>query len=525
MNDTKVCFITCVNNDHEYSESLKYINSLYIPDGFTVETIGVKDASSMTEGYQAAMMQSDAKYKVYLHQDIFIINKNFIKDIITLFSNNARLGLLGVVGAEKMSVNGIWWESPRLYGKFYDSHTGKMERFSFNEAESDYMAVQTIDGLIMVTQYDINWRTDLFNGWHFYDASQSAEFIRAGYEVGVPKQQEPWVIHDSDIASLAGFDEAKAIYLDEYARDIFPLVSVLIPAYNRRNYLELALQSVLAQTYKNIEIIISDDSTNNEVQEMLKPYLQNYKHIHYIKNEPSLGRENFIQCFKLSNGEYINFLMDDDLFHPRKIERMIHYYMSDSSITLVTSYRELIDESGHFLPPQDFNTKIFDKDTIVDGKELGNLVLSTMTNLIGEPTTVLFRKKDIQFYGTYKDTDHEYDAIIDVAVWIELLGKGKGVYISEPLSYFRRHDDQVQGNPLYYYFHISNWYNIFQDARRDGFLSNPKDYKNALAKYIISCIYVINFYNSVDKSHVIVENKLENYIVQALKDLISLPNK
>ncbi|WP_142310588.1 glycosyltransferase family 2 protein, partial [Bacillus wiedmannii] len=61
-----------------------------------------------------------------------------------------------------------------------------------------------------------------------------------------------------------------------------PKVSILIPAYNKPHYLELALKSALNQTYENIEIIISDDSTNGEVQAMIQPYLSEYKCITYI---------------------------------------------------------------------------------------------------------------------------------------------------------------------------------------------------------------------------------------------------
>ncbi|MFD1459870.1 glycosyltransferase family 2 protein, partial [Paenibacillus farraposensis] len=65
-----------------------------------------------------------------------------------------------------------------------------------------------------------------------------------------------------------------------------PLVSVVIPAYNRPHTLKIAIDSVLEQTYPNIEIIICDDSTTNEVQEMLKDsYLDSFSQIKYYKNE------------------------------------------------------------------------------------------------------------------------------------------------------------------------------------------------------------------------------------------------
>ena len=78
MNEKKICFISAVNNEIEYEECLFYINNINIPEGYEIETIAIRNSKSLTSAYNEAMKQSDAKYKVYLHQDVFIINKNFI---------------------------------------------------------------------------------------------------------------------------------------------------------------------------------------------------------------------------------------------------------------------------------------------------------------------------------------------------------------------------------------------------------------------------------------------------------------
>ena len=65
-----------------------------------------------------------------------------------------------------------------------------------NRIAGEYKTVKAIDGLIMATQYDIPWREDLFQGWHFYDISQSLEFNKKGYKVVVPKQDNVWCMHE-----------------------------------------------------------------------------------------------------------------------------------------------------------------------------------------------------------------------------------------------------------------------------------------------------------------------------------------
>ena len=69
MNDQKICFIACVNDDRYEQERLKYLNHLIVPEGYEVESLSVREAKSMTAGYNEGMHGSDAKYKVYLHLD------------------------------------------------------------------------------------------------------------------------------------------------------------------------------------------------------------------------------------------------------------------------------------------------------------------------------------------------------------------------------------------------------------------------------------------------------------------------
>lgn len=487
MDEQKIAFIYCYNDEKLLNESIHYIHSLTIPVGYEIEIIPVESASSMTAGYNFAMKQTDAKYKVFLHQDVFIINRDFISDILKIFQHNIKIGLLGMVGAKELPTNGIWWEAQEKYGKVYDSHTGIVELLSFNEPTNDVEYVQAIDGLIMVTQYDIPWREDIFNGWHFYDISHSVEFAINGYKVAVPKQKEPWCIHDCGIVNVKnGFLENKELFLKEYCEFLYeqqPLVSILIPAYNRPKYLEEALKSVINQTYKKIEIIICDDSTDENVKNMIQPYLSKYPNIKYYKNEENLFVLNWNKCFELSKGKYINYLMDDDLFHPRKIEKMVNYFQKHKNLSVVTSYREIIDEHGSILPPFETTRRLFNEDTIIDGIELGNFILKNSLNVIGEPTTAMFKRSDlVEKFGFYKGK--MYDVINDLATWISLLCRGNVMYITEPLSYFRQHSGQNQKSFRLIENSISQHLRLIIDSRNDGFLSNDEDYKYALSNQL-----------------------------------------
>ena len=220
MNANKICFLSCVNNEELYQQCLLAIHSLAVPAGYEVETLAIKSAVSMTAGYNEAMGRTDAKYKVYLHQDLLIINKHLLQDVLDLFSD-PQIGMIGVAGSRQIPSSGVWWEAGSLYGKVYDSHSGMMSLLAFQEVEEEYQEVQGIDGLIMITQFDLPWRDDIFTGWHFYDLSQCREFNHSGYKVVVPRQKQPWCIHNCGVVSVRDYHYYRQVFLNEYGQELF----------------------------------------------------------------------------------------------------------------------------------------------------------------------------------------------------------------------------------------------------------------------------------------------------------------
>lgn len=229
-----------------------------------------------------------------------------------------------------------------------------------------------------------------------------------------------------------------------------PLVSILMPTYERPRYFEQALQSALRQTYQNTEIVVSDNSESDATERIVRRYqaMPGGGKIRYIRNPINIGPiDNIQQCLDQARGEYVNYLNDDDLFHPRKIERMMRVMGFDRQIALVTSQRRLIDEQGRplYVPPMWTFKKLFPRDTIVDGREFTRILLKSRTNYIGEPTTVLFRKKCLKEpFGMLLGKQVFF--AVDFATWLNLLQEGKGAYLVQPLSYLRYHPNQLSQN-------------------------------------------------------------------------------
>lgn len=267
-----------------------------------------------------------------------------------------------------------------------------------------------------------------------------------------------------------------------------PLVSVLIPTHNRPEYVELALQSVLSQTYSNLEIIVSDNSDNDLTEKRLADYVRRHTHIRYIRL-PSCGPlENFQTCYESAKGEYINYLMDDDLFHPEKIQIMMSYMLVKPNIGLVTSFRQLIDADGVGMPPIPGTERVFNSETLIDGRSLGAMILSNGQNIIGEPTTVLFRRRDAgEKFGCF--LGRQYTTLLDVATWLGVLESKDCVYLPTSLSFVRNKDPQPSSNRVDQSF---EWLSILSDAvKLNAFRFGRDAADDLLARKLTSSLWLL----------------------------------
>lgn len=215
-NEKKICFIICTNDEKQLNECLLYLSQLDVPLGYETEVLTITGAKSMAGGYNEGMKASDARYKIYLHQDTFIVEKNFLKKIIRVFKSDSQIGMLGVVGAIHLSKDGVMWHEERC-GNFYRLDELNRQCFTgIKPLRNKRQEVEVIDGLLMATCVDIPWREDILAGWDFYDVSQCLEFRRKGYKIVVPAQRSNWVIHTCGVPSFWNYNKYRKIVLNEY---------------------------------------------------------------------------------------------------------------------------------------------------------------------------------------------------------------------------------------------------------------------------------------------------------------------
>jgi glycosyltransferase involved in cell wall biosynthesis len=280
-------------------------------------------------------------------------------------------------------------------------------------------------------------------------------------------------------------------------------VSILTPAY-KPDYFAEALRSALAQSHDDFEHVICDDSPGEEIAAIVRAVAGDDRRVRYVRNPSRLGeRRNYLRCFELARGEHIKYLNDDDLLAPACLARMSAALDAHPAVTLVTSYRRLIDAEGRTLPDTAFNRHVVRRDSLLDGRGLLDLALRRLVNLIGEPTTVMFRRADLAANRpdlmSYGGRATMYNG--DTYMWATLLARGDAVYFAEPLSNFRCHGTQVQRDPAFVAGAQAAWYTLIADAAAAG-IYDPQQLRPLAAR-------------SLDPLRAIVQERLDGILARA----------
>lgn len=129
-----------------------------------------------------------------------------------------------------------------------------------------------------------------------------------------------------------------------------PLVSVGLPVYNGERYLREAVESILAQEYRNLELIISDNASKDGTEAICREYAARDPRVRYYRSAKNMGAvHNFNRVFKLAQGEYFMWAAFDDVRHPEYVRRCVEALESNSEAVLCCTDVHLIDEEGRDL--------------------------------------------------------------------------------------------------------------------------------------------------------------------------------
>ncbi len=225
------------------------------------------------------------------------------------------------------------------------------------------------------------------------------------------------------------------------------LVSVIMPSYNTAEFIEKSVKSVINQTYTNWELIIVDDCSQDNTEEILKKYLAD-KRIRYYRNEANLGAAiSRNRALKEAKGRWIAFLDSDDLWKREKLQKQIEFMEKNEYYFSYTNYVE-IDE----------NSKL--TGTVVSGPE--HITRRRMYDYCwpGCLTVMYDRRKvgDIQITDIKKNNDY--------AMWLEVIKKTDCYLLCSTLSGYRRRQGSISNQS---YLWLVYWhYALFREEEGFG---------------------------------------------------------
>ncbi|MHB1653826.1 MAG: glycosyltransferase family 2 protein [Desulfitobacteriaceae bacterium] len=206
-----------------------------------------------------------------------------------------------------------------------------------------------------------------------------------------------------------------------------PSVSVVIPTFNHELYVNQAVESVLAQGYPNVQVLVVDDGSRDNTAAILKPYLSR---IQYVYKENGGTSSALNRGLSLANGQYICWLSADDAFLPGKIARQVALMESDPKLGFSYTSFSVID--GYGRKQHDVHSAYF--------QDKWDMIKHLMEGCFINGSSVMMRRSALERVGGFDEglpQAHDYD------LWFRFLRYYSCGFLDELLLAYRWHGENM----------------------------------------------------------------------------------
>ncbi|MEK0290651.1 glycosyltransferase family 2 protein [Caldifermentibacillus hisashii] len=210
------------------------------------------------------------------------------------------------------------------------------------------------------------------------------------------------------------------------------LISVIIPTYNRGHMIHVSIESVINQSYKNLELIIVDDNSEDNTKEIVEEYMKKDKRIKYIKHDVNKGgaAARNTGIFN-ATGDYIAFLDSDDEWYPKKLEKQIKVIQENNNIDLVfTAYKVM----------EKYSNKLIGYHKIKKNYRLSQLYKN---NFLGSTSSLLIKKQKLIEVNGFDD---KLKSCQDWDLYLKCCDSSNFYVIDEPLLTQYYHGNRISNN-------------------------------------------------------------------------------
>ncbi|MCY6959580.1 glycosyltransferase [Clostridium brassicae] len=210
------------------------------------------------------------------------------------------------------------------------------------------------------------------------------------------------------------------------------MVTIIIPTFNSKKYIIQAVESVLDQTYKDIEVIVVDDGSTDGTCEKLEKYRDEIKY-YYKENGGVASARNF--GILKAKGDYICFLDADDIYEKDKLKEQVRFLQDNPQIDVVYNDIQVEDEKLNYI-----NT-LKSEGVYNDREDFLSMML--IRQIIPGPASIMFRRRCIEDGLKYNE---EYTNAEDYDFTLRLAEKFNFAYIPKSLYVYRRHQNNLTNN-------------------------------------------------------------------------------
>lgn len=215
-----------------------------------------------------------------------------------------------------------------------------------------------------------------------------------------------------------------------------PRVSVVVPAYNNAEFIERTVDSILAQTHTDLELIISDHASTDATWSVIQRYASDPR-VTLLQTEAGGGAlRNWNRVSAAATAKYIKLVCGDDLLEPTIVERQLEALEAHPTATLTASAREIIDVNDRAIVRA---RGLAGLTGLVPGRVALRRTVIKGSNIFGEPACVMMRRETLDRVGLWDST---FPYLIDEMTYARVLLEGDFVAVPEPLAGFRVSNSQ-----------------------------------------------------------------------------------
>lgn len=428
----KIQFIIFYKKQEILNRCLSCIEALKVPENVETDVLGVDEGDSIIEAYEACREYSDADLKIYVRENVYITAPDFLEKTVSFMEKHPEVGMAGIVGGTMIKEGFYDWTcgSVNIYNE--DRRTRFVTK---NNGEFSY--VDVLAGQVLISARNVSWTVqdgDEFStdAERFFDLFYSRKITKEGDKLAVINFPEPPALWEYGKT----FNERFDVYTEDRGAWVrvseeAPLVSVALTVYNAADFVRDTVDSVLQQTYKNLELIISDDFSTDDSIGILRKYEKEDARVTLLtadRNRHACYAEN--KCFDKSKGKYFSMLGHDDIWRPWKIEEQVSFMEHEPDYAMCFSHCHIIDENAE-MHDDDFMYSVFKQDN--HSREYWIRRLFLQGNALCAASSIIRKElicPPLNRLSNIQVQDHE--------LWLKLLRKGNLYILQDNMVLYRQ---------------------------------------------------------------------------------------